>query len=312
MEGDIQKSSTGLSEYEDELQQLKERYSCKDIDDLSNLVERSVAFKDLDKSFRLKESSIIQAGDGMSIDQLETELSELVHPDDFLFQLTQLERDIPDLQDRLDEEKDRLTRMQIVFDRLDGSKDDAALKAQQAEQYLEEVDRYWNEYLQVELSRRLLQRTIDEFREKNQSTILGKASEIFRQFTSGKYIELTVDYVGIIPYLEAIHADGTKRRVHQMSDGTRDQLFLSLRLAFVQQHLDSSDPLPLIIDDVFVNFDDTRTKAALEVLHQLAEKTQILYFTHHQSVVNMTKEMKASGRVHVYDLGNTSGVLSLS
>lgn len=312
LETEIQEASTVVSEYQAELQQLIEKYSCKDIDDLEVLVERSTAFKELDKSYKLKESSIIQAGDGLSIDQLETELSELDNPDDLSFRIPQLEGDITDLQNSLDEEKERLTKMQVDFIQLDGSKDDAALKAQQAEQFLEEVDRYWNEYLQVELARRLLQRTIDEFREKNQSTILGKASDIFRRFTSGKYIELTVDYIDNTPYIEAIHADGTKRRVHQMSDGTRDQLFLSLRLAFVQQHLDSSDPLPLIIDDVFVNFDDERTKAALEVLHQLAEKTQILYFTHHQSVVQMTEEMKASGRVHIYDLGNISGVLSLS
>ncbi|WML26307.1 AAA family ATPase [Neobacillus sp. OS1-33] len=312
LEMDIQKATGVMNEYEVELQQLKEKYDCKDIADLEVLIKRSAASKELDKSYKAQERSIIQAGDGLSIGQLEAELSELDNPDDLSIRVPQLEEEITGLQNNLEDEKERLNKMQFDFDQLDGSKDAAAFNAQLVEESIEEVDRYWNEYLQVELARRLLQRTIDEFREKNQSTILDMAGEIFRRFTSGKYMELRVDYDDNTPFIEAVHSDGTKRRVHQMSDGTRDQLFLSLRLAFVQQHLDSSDPLPVIIDDVFVNFDDERTKAALEVLHELSEKTQILYFTHHQSVVNMTEKMKASGRVHVYDLSKTSGVLSLS
>jgi uncharacterized protein YhaN len=312
LETEIQEASTVVSEYQADLQELKEKQNCKDIDDLVVLVERSVAFKELEKSYKFQERTIIQAGDGLSVEKLEVELSEQDNPDDLSFRIPQLEGEITGLQNKLEEEQKRLNKMQFDFDQFDGSKDDAALNAQLVEESLEQVDRYWNEYLQVELARRLLQRTIDEFREKNQSTILGKASDIFRRFTSGKYTELIVDYDDNTPFIEAVHGDGTKRRVHQMSDGTRDQLFLSLRLAFVQQHLDSSEPLPLIIDDVFVNFDDERTKAALEVLHELAENTQIMYFTHHQSVVNITEEMKASGRVHVYDLSKTTGVLSLS
>lgn len=303
IEEKIQGVRSNLSEYESELQQLQEKYDCTVVDSLSELVSRSKAYKELDADHKRNEQSVIQVGDGLSVAELEAELSELEHPDELPVQLAQLEAGIQDLSGSLDKDKERLQGLKVEFCNLDGSNADAAIKAQQAEQYLAEVDQHWNEYLRVELARRFLQRTIDEFREQNQSTILGRASNIFRRLTLNKYLELTVEYDGDTPYLEAIHSDGIKRRVHQLSDGTLDQLFLSLRLAFVEQHLlDNSDPLPLIMDDILVNFDDKRTKATLEVLHELAEKTQILYFTHHQSVVESARGMADAGRLLLHTL----------
>ena len=43
-----------------------------------------------------------------------------------------------------------------------------------------------------------------------------------------------------------------------MSDGTLDQLYLALRLASIEQHLASQEPMPLVLDDIFIHFDDGR------------------------------------------------------
>ena len=74
-----------------------------------------------------------------------------------------------------------------------------------------------------------------------------------------------------------------------MSDGTRDQLYLALRLASVEEYLGSAQPLPLVADDLLVNFDDARATAALRVLAELGKKTQVLFFTHHQHLVEIAK-----------------------
>ncbi|KYP81903.1 hypothetical protein AYJ22_15765 [Ferroacidibacillus organovorans] len=157
-----------------------------------------------------------------------------------------------------------LREKQIAFRVLNGTQTEAAYQAQEAEAHLADVDRLWNEYLRVDLARRLLQRAIEEFREQNQSSILARANDFFQRLTVSRYHELIVEYNGTTPYLEAIHIDGSKRRVHQMSDGARDQLFLSLRLAFVEQRIATFDPLPLIMDDILLHFDDDRTQARLQ------------------------------------------------
>ena len=48
--------------------------------------------------------------------------------------------------------------------------------------------------------------------------------------------------------------------VDGMSDGTRDQLYLSLRLATLEQHLSKGEPMPFVVDDILIGFDDNRTR----------------------------------------------------
>ena len=58
-----------------------------------------------------------------------------------------------------------------------------------------------------------------------------------------------------------------------MSDGTRDQLFLSLRLASLDRQLAVSEPFPFVLDDILLNFDDARARATLEQLTEVARQT---------------------------------------
>ena len=75
-----------------------------------------------------------------------------------------------------------------------------------------------------------------------------------------------------------------------LSDGTLDQLFLSLRLASIEQHLASQEAMPLVLDDIFINFDDDRTRAGIEVLAEFAQKTQVLLLTHHARTLELAKK----------------------
>jgi uncharacterized protein YhaN len=76
-----------------------------------------------------------------------------------------------------------------------------------------------------------------------------------------------------------------------MSEGTRDQLYLALRLAAVEMHLDKSKPLPFIADDLFVNFDDERSTAGLEALRELSTKTQVLFLSHHDHLLRRVRQV---------------------
>ena len=68
-----------------------------------------------------------------------------------------------------------------------------------------------------------------------------------------------------------------------------DQLFLALRLAGIEQHLADREPMPLIIDDVLVNFDDRRAAATLRCIAELSKQTQVLLFTHHHHLVELAR-----------------------
>ncbi len=76
------------------------------------------------------------------------------------------------------------------------------------------------------------------------------------------------------PSLVGIRRDGTSVAVNGMSDGTCDQLFLSLRLASLQVWLDKHPPIPFIVDDILVHFDEDRAEATLKVLHDFSKRTK--------------------------------------
>jgi uncharacterized protein YhaN len=75
-----------------------------------------------------------------------------------------------------------------------------------------------------------------------------------------------------------------------LSDGTRDQLYLALRLASLEHHARTGEPMPLILDDILIHFDDDRARAALAVLGELAGTTQVLFFTHHARLCELARE----------------------
>ncbi len=83
-------------------------------------------------------------------------------------------------------------------------------------------------------------------------------------------------------------------RVPGMSTGTADQLYLALRVASIEDYLDRANALPFVADDLFINFDDNRAGAGFQVLGELAKKTQVLFFTHHQHLVDIARDTLGS------------------
>ena len=79
-------------------------------------------------------------------------------------------------------------------------------------------------------------------------------------------------------------------------------MYLALRLASLEKYMESSEPMPFIVDDILVDFDDERSEAALNALAELAKKTQVILFTHHSRVVEQAREMQTSAQVQVHEL----------
>ena len=151
------------------------------------------------------------------------------------------------------------------------------------------------EYAACSLARVILRRAMESFRQRHQGSMLDRANEYFRELTGGAFDRLEVDETepGAL-VLKAVRAasDGQSPEyvsVEGLSDGTRDQLFLALRLAGVEEHLAQCEPMPIIVDDILVNFDDARAAATLRCLAKLSRRTQVLLFTHHAHVVDIAK-----------------------
>jgi uncharacterized protein YhaN len=142
----------------------------------------------------------------------------------------------------------------------------------------------------------LLSRALDEVEQSGGSAMLRRLSAIFAALTCGLYSNVVSepDDNGKAE-LVMIQRDFPEERQHieQLSEGTRDQLFLALRVAAIEDHLTSAEPLPFIGDDILQTFDDDRALAALRVLGELSEHTQVIVLTHHRHVLELATQLPA-------------------
>ena len=79
---------------------------------------------------------------------------------------------------------------------------------------------------------------------------------------------------------------GAVKRIEQLSRGTREQMLISLRLGLIQEYERRSEPLPVVIDEVLVNFDPERARQVAAILEEFAEERQVLVFTCHPSTLD--------------------------
>jgi uncharacterized protein YhaN len=106
--------------------------------------------------------------------------------------------------------------------------------------------------------------------------------------------------------LPSAASSGERVTVDGMSDGTCDQLYLSLRIASLESWLKHHEPIPFIVDDILMNFDDARAVATLQVLADLAQQTQVIFFTHHQHLLELAQEHLSEQQLHI------TGILAAS
>jgi uncharacterized protein YhaN len=133
--------------------------------------------------------------------------------------------------------------------------------------------------------------------------VLSRAGDLFSTLTRGAYAGLRdeLDPSGK-PVLLGVRPDDQEVAIAGMSDGSRDQLYLALRIATLEQHLKKGEPMPFVVDDILIGFDDHRTRVCLEVLAQLSRRIQVLVFTHHRRVLELADTCQETGRIFQHTL----------
>jgi uncharacterized protein YhaN len=159
------------------------------------------------------------------------------------------------------------------------------------------------EYVSLVLASQALNEAIRRYREGSSTGLLSEASSIFRLLTcdSFEHLEISEDDQAK-PYLIGVRPGGEEIGVEGMSDGTRDQLYLALRLAHLKRHAIKEGPFPFIVDDILLTFDDDRARAALRCLADLGQSMQVLYFTHHRHIRDMAAEAEFADRIQIRDI----------
>ena len=256
-------------------------------------IAQSERRRELDSLVAAKHAELIAAADGLAEAPLRAEVAEQDIAT-LLPELEQLNQQAEDVLEQVAQLSNRHGTLKAAFDAFTGTDLAATAEARKQEANAQMADAV-EHYLRLRTQARLLKWSMERFRATRQGPMLAKASAIFRTLTRASFARLVVDADGQTPRLFGVRPAGEQVDVTGMSEGSRDQLYLALRLAALEMQIDQGFNMPLIADDLFINFDDARTAAGMEVLGELSQRMQVVFLTHHDHLVPLAREVLGDG-----------------
>ncbi|RZB34669.1 MAG: hypothetical protein SRB1_00437 [Desulfobacteraceae bacterium Eth-SRB1] len=302
LQEDVFAAKKTLQTANEQMDELLRIAGCEKSEELAAVIGKFTEYQRLQEKISDTEAVLAKIGAGVRIEELDRQAAE-VNADELPSLIESLKRNIKEninpeinrISQVIGEENTRLAAM-------DGSAK-AAETAEKMEQELARIQRLSERYALLKLASKILQQEIERYREEHQDPVLKIASGHFNDLTMGSFAGLRtdVDDKGE-PVLVGVRPDNLRLTVEKMSSGTRDQLFLALRLATLEWRLETSEPMPFIVDDILINFDDERSKATLSVLADLSKKNQVILFTHHRQIVEEANSIKDKRAIQIHEL----------
>jgi uncharacterized protein YhaN len=191
----------------------------------------------------------------------------------------------------LAQQRGELLREQTVLAK-DRSLAERQLDLSVVEKKLTEARESWRRHATVN---RVLERIRADYEAHRQPETLGEASKYLEKLTAGQYKRIWTPLSNDILLVDT--AGGESLPVEVLSRGTREQLYLSVRLALVATFARRGVNLPMVLDDVLVNFDIERTRRAAEVISEFAAAGhQVFLFTCHEHMWEIFRDLQADCR----------------
>ncbi len=298
----LQEVHNEIQRWENELAELCRQGECQDPQELPQREQTSRNRRELESCIAADEAELIKLAAGRQLDEF---LQALEGCD-----ATKLEVDIQETKARCDEDSQSLESINQQIGRLQAELEAMDRESNAADEQLkleglkETLTRQVDEYLAKSLAIGLLRSGMERFRERHQAPALRRASKIFEELTGGAFREIRVDVDEEgTPHLAAVRrSSGIMLGTTGLSQGTCDQMYLALRIALLEEHCSERSPIPVILDDILIHFDDVRAAAALRVLANLTAKTQVILFTHHRHLVEIARKSLDDHLLAVHEL----------
>jgi len=148
----------------------------------------------------------------------------------------------------------------------------------------------------------IIKKAIENYEKERQPAVIKEAQSFFSKMTIGRYSRIFAPVGEAKIYVE--DNDGRRKDIQDLSKGTAEQLYLSLRFGFIRDFSKRTETLPIVFDDILVNFDPERFRAACNAIKELTKTNQIFYYTCHPESVNLlTKDIPNSKKIEISMLG---------
>lgn len=294
-----------IKQFETRLQEMCRQAGCADPEDLPKSEKDSARKEQLESDERETRDQVLQFVADSSFEEFLKE-ADAEETDELSGRISELERELDEV-DRALARQIAVTQNERTLLEAKSGGNAAAIALEDRQAILAEMGQHLERYVQLRLALIALKEGAERYRKKHQGPVLKRASELFARLTCGSFQRLQNDGdEDGRPHLVGVRRhEGIEETVDVkgMSDGTADQLYLALRIASLEDWLEHHPPVPFILDDILINFDDQRAVAALQVLAELSQRTQVIFFTHHQHLVELAESNLSESVCFTHELG---------
>ena len=210
-------------------------------------------------------------------------------------------REVEETRSGLQEERGRIEN---ELERLTGEEESSRLRMQRSA-LLEQLRDSAREWSRLTMAEELLDRTRQKFEMERQPRVVQQAQDFFSHITGQRYVRLSVP-IGERT-VTVIDGTGGVKQPQALSRGTREQLYLALRFGLVREFGEHAERLPVVVDEVLVNFDPERARLVAEAFANLAQNNQVLVFTCHPEMVDLFVEAAGAQVIEVESTVGTDG-----
>ena len=250
-------------------------------DEFSALHKRSARARTLRAGIAESKLAIQSAaGVGAAYDAFVATLGA-TSPEDIAARLEIVDRELADVESTLTSTNQRIGGLNVELNNLVSSEEllDWEADAEKLKQQLRDAHREW---LRSRVGLRAVELAVSKYETTRQPAVVREAQSAFALMTGGRYTTL-LNPLGS-SNLHVRDAAGNEKSVtDELSRGTREQLYLAMRLGLIAQYEQNAEPLPVIMDDILVNFDDARGPLAVQALAEFAKDRQVIVMTCHDS-----------------------------
>ena len=206
---------------------------------------------------------------------------------------------VEEVDTRRNELREERGGIDVELRQLLGEEQSSALRVRR-ESLLEQLQVHAREWSRLTIAEALLEKTRQKFERERQPSVIRHAESFFSNVTGHRYQRL---YAPIGEQtITVTDATGTQKQAAALSRGTREQLYLALRFGLIREFGEHAERLPVVVDEVLVNFDPERARLAAKSFAELAETNQVLVFTCHPT----TRDMFVDIGAHAVDISRTT------
>ncbi len=262
------------------------------VDELVALHQRAARAREL-RADILRRTVSIQAavGTGPQFDAFMKTL-ETTDPESILASLSLVVEQLAAVEADLETANQRIGGLTIELKALASGESLLQMEAE-AEKLKQQLRDAYHEWLRAQLALWAIEQAVLKYETTRQPAVIREAQSAFVAMTGGKYDTL-LSPLGSDD-LRVRDAAGKERSViDELSRGTREQLYLAMRMGLIEQYEQNSEPLPVIMDDILVNFDDDRGPLAVQALAQFAKDRQVIVMTCHEGTREMYRRAGAT------------------